>query len=547
VNSRSDIETAFRSALGSLQQTRTGAPPKASGRPDIPGEEAAMADDAAVKQTARADTCSARVRAALSHPIIDSDGHIIEFEAAVLDNLEAIAGRDARVRFCGEGRKSNNFGNYARMWGSELYTPEQRDDLRLPKLAFWGLPSKNTMDRCAATLPALLNERLDETGMDYSILYPTFGLMTMHLDDPELRVAASRAVNQYNYEAVSPFSKRLCSVGVIPMHTPEEAVAELEYAVKVQGHKVVVMPSYVVRPVPAAVREHPEIAHLTHWLDTYGSDSLYDYDPVWAKCLELGVNPTFHTPGYGFGTRTSPINFVQNHMGAFAAAGEGVARALMMDGVPHRFPTLKIGVLEGGVGWACMLLSDLLSHFAKRNKDTISHHDPRNLDMKLFKEMHAKWGGPAVQSRLDRVGKSEMRTLSMEAHTADHSTLIIDEFAGSGINSKEDIKRMFVEQFYFGCEADDPINVWAFNDKASPLGVKLKAMMASDIGHFDVLDITEVAEEAHEAVEHGLMSEDDFRAFCFENPAEFWTSGNRGFFKGASVEAEVDKLLAART
>ena len=32
--------------------------------------------------------------------------------------------------------------------------------------------------------------RLDETGMDYSILYPTFGLLNMHLDDQELRLAS---------------------------------------------------------------------------------------------------------------------------------------------------------------------------------------------------------------------------------------------------------------------------------------------------------------------------------------------------------------------
>jgi predicted TIM-barrel fold metal-dependent hydrolase len=504
-----------------------------------------MADDAVVKRTAKAQTRSAQVRAGLSYPIIDSDGHIIEFEAAVMDNIEAIAGRAARERFRDEARKTNNFGNYARMWGSELYTPEERNDLRMPKLCFWGLPARATMDRSAATLPALLNERLDETGMDFSILYPTFGLTAMHLDDNELRVAVSRAVNKYNFDVVSPFSQRLAPVAAIPMHTPQEAVAELEYAVRVQGFKVVVMPSYVVRPVPAAVRDHPEIAHLTHWLDTYGSDSLHDYDPVWAKCVELGVNPTFHTPGYGFGTRTSPVNFVQNHMGAFAAAGEGVTRALVMNGVPHRFPTLRFGVLEGGAGWACMLLSDLVGHFAKRNKETISEHDPRNLDMKLFKEMHAKWGGPVVQERLDRVGTSELQSLAMESHaSAGDPTITTDEFAGTGIEKREDLKRLFVDAFYFGCEADDPINVWAFNDKASPMGVKLNAILASDIGHFDVLDITEIAEEAYEAVEHGLMSEDDFRAFCFENPARFWTSGDRGFFKGTVVESDVEKFLA---
>ena len=107
-------------------------------------------------------------------------------------------------------------------------------------------------------------------------------------------------------------------------------------------------------------------------------------------------------------------------------------------------------------------------------------------------------------------------------------------------------RRLFVDRFYFGCEADDPINAWAFNAKVNPGRVKLNAMLASDIGHFDVLDITEIAEEAYELVEHDLISEDDFRAFTFENPVDLWTSGNPDFFKGTVVEADVAKYLAGK-
>ena len=43
------------------------------------------------------------------------------------------------------------------------------------------------------------------------------------------------------------------------------------------------------------------------------------------------------------------------------------------------------------------------------------------------------------------------------------------------------------------------------------MGVKFKAMMSSDIGHWDVTDMNEVVEEAHELVDHGLITEEDFR------------------------------------
>jgi hypothetical protein len=70
-----------------------------------------------------------------------------------------------------------------------------------------------------------------------------------------------------------------------------------------------------------------------------------------------------------------------------------------------------------------------------------------------------------------------------------------------------------VTPFYFGCEADDPSNVWAFNTRANPLGARLNAIFSSDIGHFEVPDMTEVVPEAYEMVEDGLATAADFRDF----------------------------------
>jgi predicted TIM-barrel fold metal-dependent hydrolase len=83
-----------------------------------------------------------------------------------------------------------------------------------------------------------------------------------------------------------------------------------------------------------------------------GIDSPYDYDPVWAKCVELGIPPTFHSGSSSQGLRLSPTNFVYNYIGHFAAVGHAVAKAIFLGGVTRRFPQLNFGFLEGGVGWA---------------------------------------------------------------------------------------------------------------------------------------------------------------------------------------------------
>ncbi len=56
--------------------------------------------------------------------------------------------------------------------------------------------------------------------------------------------------------------------------------------------------------------------------------------------------------------------------------------------------------------------------------------------------------------------------------------------------------------------------------------------------------MTEVLEEAYEMVEHGLISESDFRGFTFVNPVSLHAGMNPNFFKGTVVEKEVEALLA---
>jgi hypothetical protein len=75
----------------------------------------------------------------------------------------------------------------------------------------------------------------------------------------------------------------------------------------------------------------------------------------------------------------------------------------------------------------------------------------------------------------------------------------------------------------------------------------LKPVFSSDVGHFDVVDMSEVLEEAHELLEDGLMTEDDFRQFVFTNAASLHTALNPDFFKGTVVEDAVAKHVLPAT
>src|SRR5262245_17147403 len=230
---------------------------------------------------------SAVIRARLTHPVIDADGHSIEFEPAILDYLDQVGGRRLVERFTGWGKEG--------LFRWYRTSPEERRNQRIPRLTWWGMPTKNTLDRATASLPKLFYERLDELGIDFSIIYPTFGLPVPHIEDEELRRGTCRAFNSYYAETYREYNDRLCPVALIPMHTPQEAIEELEYAVQVLGLKAVMCAGFVRRPIAAIGRELRYSCREAVWIDTFGLDSAYNYDPFWARCVELKVAPAFHS------------------------------------------------------------------------------------------------------------------------------------------------------------------------------------------------------------------------------------------------------------
>ncbi len=313
--------------------------------------------------------------------------------------------------------------------------------------------------------------------------------------------------------------------------------------------KAVMMAGHVIRALPAAAGAPPEIRRYASWFDNLCLDSEYDYDPVWAKCVELKVPATFHSVGMGWGSRTSISNWKYNHIGHFAAAGEALCKAMFFGGVTRRFPTLKCAFLEGGAAWACGLYADLVEHWGKRNRLAVEQFNPKNLNYPKLRELFESYGGKMVEGKLNgdywwiaQLSETPYNPENPARHWERDETML-DEWRRCEIKRREEIKDLFVPNFYFGCEADDRLNAIAFNARMNPYRARLNAVLSSDIGHWDVPDMREVLEEAHELVDDGLMTAEDFRDFAFVNPAALWASMNPEFFKGTVVEDAVAQVI----
>jgi len=387
-------------------------------------------------------------------------------------------------------------------------------------------------------MPRLLYERLDEIGTDFAVIYPTAGLGLPRIKDDETRRAVIRAYNIVAADYFRDFSDRMTPAAVIPMHTPEEAIEKLEFVTKQLGSKVGMFGSNLPRPVPSAAAEDPESRRFTVWYDVLGIDSPYDYDPVWQKCVELGVAPTFHSASSGQGLRLSPSNFVYNHIGHFAAAGHAVAKAIFLGGVTRRFPQLRFAFLEGGVGWASQLFGDLIEHWERRGAAALERMKPEKLDRKLLMSMVEKYRYDDIAEALKaRDGWPSPDTQDLTGNRTE-----LDDFAACKITRKQDWLDLYATPFYFGCEADDRMNATAFG-KGNPFGAKLNAIFSSDIGHFDVIDFRDPLRQAHELVDKGLITDDDFRDFTFANTVRLWGTQNPRFFEGTVVAKEAAAIL----
>src|SRR6516164_11119238 len=127
-----------------------------------------------------------QVRSKIDHPIVDGDGHWVEYDPVFSEKMRKVGGdlaADGFLKAMGTTRELLS-----------LSVAERRNK-RLAQQAFWARQAENTLDRATAMMPKLLYDRLDEIGLDFAIIYPTAGLRFPRIADDATRRAVIRAYN----------------------------------------------------------------------------------------------------------------------------------------------------------------------------------------------------------------------------------------------------------------------------------------------------------------------------------------------------------------
>jgi len=121
---------------------------------------------------------------------------------------------------------------------------------------------------------------MDADGIDAAFLYPSLGLFSGAIHDPQL-AAACRAYNRWLADYCSPYPDRLFGVAMLPMQDPHQAIEEMRFARRELGFK-----GGFLRPNP-----YHENHMMHHPM----------YEPFWAAAGDLDFSIGFHEGGSGSG------------------------------------------------------------------------------------------------------------------------------------------------------------------------------------------------------------------------------------------------------
>ena len=107
----------------------------------------------------------------------------------------------------------------------------------------------------------------------------------MEMADEELRRASCRALNRMKADTFRGLEKRMTPAARDPDAYAGRSDRRARLCRPPAWLKSVMMASYVKRRrFPMSRSIIPKRRTITYWMDTFGLDSEYDYDPVWAKC-----------------------------------------------------------------------------------------------------------------------------------------------------------------------------------------------------------------------------------------------------------------------
>ena len=239
--------------------------------------------------------------------IIDADGHVAEDSAAI------IARMPAAYREKAQAQPFNPFPPFDHLHAAHL--------IDMPAGAF---------NRKVG--PEEWLKFLDEVGLESTVLYPTAGVGSSNIVNPDWAIDAARAYNDWLYETYLQHSPRFRGLALLPQPVlnPQAAVEELERALTKPGMCGAVLPSNSLHAPPL------------------GSQI---YFPIYQAAHEAGCCIAIHGGVHGGMGMDGLDPYAAVHAIAHPLGQMISLASIVFNAVLEKYPNVKFGFLEGGVAW----------------------------------------------------------------------------------------------------------------------------------------------------------------------------------------------------
>lgn len=217
--------------------------------------------------------------------------------------------------------------------GRKFQKTEGFRPIRLRNIEFKG---EDALRNGAGQTPEERLADLEADGVDCEILFPNKGLTIWATPDAEFSQAMCRVYNEWAWEVFADYNDRLAPMGCVASADIEGAILEIQRCAKL-GFRGLALPC---KPIWGA----PDHAALNY--------NLPEFDPLWACIQEVDLPITFHVstgrdPRTSRGNGGAVINYAVHSL---APTMEPIAN-LCSSGVLERFPKLRFGSVEAGIGW----------------------------------------------------------------------------------------------------------------------------------------------------------------------------------------------------
>ncbi|MBM3925444.1 MAG: hypothetical protein FJ320_05565 [SAR202 cluster bacterium] len=176
-------------------------------------------------------------------------------------------------------------------------------------------------------------------GIDVAVMFRTLGGMYVSDDEsePEFAAAMARGFNDWASDFCKTDPARFKGTGIVAQHNAAEAAREARRAVEELG-----MVGIAMLPMPIAGK---------HVHDQ-------EFDVLWAELEGLNVPACFHGTSGGLSKdyisarlAGHPAFRTLSHASTFALELMLAAGSMILGGVLHRFPRLRVAFLEGNCSW----------------------------------------------------------------------------------------------------------------------------------------------------------------------------------------------------